>query len=51
MYPLTIYHTSSKSSRRYTLYASSESIRERWHEALRDAIVVRRVSQEANMVR
>lgn len=51
MYPFTIYHASATFIRRYTLYANSEADRERWRKALVDAIGLRRVRQEANMVR
>lgn len=49
-FPFTIYHASAKSNRRYTLFASSEKIREKWKMAFRDALTVRRVLQESNMV-
>ncbi|KZT20157.1 hypothetical protein NEOLEDRAFT_1141126 [Neolentinus lepideus HHB14362 ss-1] len=49
VYPFTVYHASSKHSRRYTLYANSESSRRRWHSALVDALGIRRARQEANM--
>lgn len=51
IYPFTIYHASSKTARRYTLYASSDSMRKKWKYALADAITVRKVHQESNMVR
>jgi hypothetical protein len=51
VFPLTFWHAAARASRRYTFYAASDELRRRWHAALRDAIVVRRVSQEANMVR
>lgn len=38
-------------NRRYTLYADSEEIRQEWHALLVDALGVRKVQQEANMVR
>jgi hypothetical protein len=50
VYPFTIYHASNKSTRRYTLYVASESIRKRWYSAFVDAIGVHKVRQEANMV-
>lgn len=50
MYPFVIYHAFSKTTRKYTLYAHSEASRERWHTAFRDALVVRKVSQESNML-
>ncbi|EPQ54101.1 hypothetical protein GLOTRDRAFT_116750 [Gloeophyllum trabeum ATCC 11539] len=49
VYPFTVYHASSKSSRRYTLYADSEASRRKWHAALIDALAVRKARQEANM--
>lgn len=51
IYPFTIYHAANKSSRRYTLYVASESIRKRWYSAFVDALGVHKVRQEANMVR
>ena len=51
VYPFTIYHASSKATRRYTLYAPSDSMRKKWKYALSDAITVRKVHQESNMVR
>lgn len=50
IYPFTIYHASNKSTRRYTLYVASESIRKRWYSAFVDAIGVHKVRQDANMV-
>lgn len=50
LYPFTVYHAASKSSRRYTLYAASEALRTKWKEMLDDAIAVYRARQEANMV-
>ena len=50
LYPFTVYHAASKTSRRYTLYASSELLRTKWKEMLDDTIAVYRARQEANMV-
>jgi len=50
VYPFTIYHAANKLGRRYTLYANSEGVRKKWHDALVDALGVHRVRQEANMV-
>ena len=50
IYPFTIYHASSKATRRYTLYAPSDNIRQKWKYALADALAVRKVQQESNMV-
>ena len=50
LYPFTVYHAASKTSRRYTLYASSELLRAKWKEMLDDTIAVYRARQEANMV-
>ncbi|KAI0635913.1 hypothetical protein C8Q77DRAFT_1100369 [Trametes polyzona] len=50
MYPFTIYHASSKMNRRYTLYASSESARRKWYDALVEALAIRQVRQESNML-
>ncbi|TFK47790.1 hypothetical protein OE88DRAFT_1705430 [Heliocybe sulcata] len=49
VYPFVVYHASSKTSRRYTLYADSESSRRKWHSALVDALGIRRARQEGNM--
>lgn len=50
MYPFTVYHASAKMTRRYTLYASTDAVRQKWNAALVDAMGVRKVRQEANMV-
>ncbi|TFK40376.1 hypothetical protein BDQ12DRAFT_680852 [Crucibulum laeve] len=49
LYPFTIYHASSRSTRRYTLYVTTESLRKRWHTALVDAMGVHKVREDANM--
>ncbi|KAG5650366.1 hypothetical protein H0H81_012481, partial [Sphagnurus paluster] len=49
VYPFTIYHASSRSSRRYTFYVASDGIRKRWQSALIDAIAVHKARQEGNM--
>ncbi|KAF7799770.1 hypothetical protein EIP86_011012 [Pleurotus ostreatoroseus] len=51
LYPFTIYHAYSRSSRRYTLYAASEEERQTWRKALINAIGIRKVRQESNMYR
>ena len=51
IYPFTVFHASSKTTRRYTLYAPSDNMRKKWKYALADAITVRKVHQESNMVR
>ncbi|KZS88061.1 hypothetical protein SISNIDRAFT_460111 [Sistotremastrum niveocremeum HHB9708] len=48
VYPFTVYHASAKSSRRYTLYAASERLREKWRNCLVDAIGVRQAYNDAN---
>ncbi|KAI0091299.1 hypothetical protein BDY19DRAFT_1033671 [Irpex rosettiformis] len=50
MYPFTLYHASAMTTRRYTLYANSEAEREKWRRALVEAIGVRKVRQESNMI-
>ncbi|KAI0342848.1 hypothetical protein BDW22DRAFT_1357379 [Trametopsis cervina] len=50
MYPFTIYHASSTLNRRYTLYANSEAQREKWRKALMEALGVRKIRQESNMI-
>ncbi|KAF8071933.1 hypothetical protein FPV67DRAFT_907308 [Lyophyllum atratum] len=49
VYPFTIYHASSRSSRRYTFCVASEGIRKRWHSAFVDAIAVHKARQDGNM--
>ncbi|KAE9407826.1 hypothetical protein BT96DRAFT_914477 [Gymnopus androsaceus JB14] len=49
LYPFTIYHAASKLNRRYTLYVTSEAIRQKWHDFFKDAIAVHKVRQEGNM--
>ncbi|KAF5377347.1 hypothetical protein D9757_007993 [Collybiopsis confluens] len=49
LYPFTIYHAASKVNRRYTLYATTEAIRKKWHGFFEDAITVHKVRQEGNM--
>ncbi|TFY60446.1 hypothetical protein EVJ58_g5139 [Rhodofomes roseus] len=49
VWPFTIYHAYEKSRRRYTLFANSETVRERWRCALTDALAVRNAQQESNM--
>ncbi|CAA7267017.1 unnamed protein product [Cyclocybe aegerita] len=49
IYPFTIYHAASRSTRRYTLYVTSETLRKKWYNAFVDAIGVHRVRQESNM--
>jgi hypothetical protein len=51
VFPFTIYHASSKNTRRYTLYALNDRVRKKWKHALADATMVRKVQQESNMVR
>ena len=51
MWPFTIYHASAKMTRRYTLYAHSESARDQWFAAFNHGLELRRVRQEGNMVR
>ena len=50
MYPFTIYHTVNKADRTYTFYASSESARKKWYDAILDALSVYNVKMEANRV-
>lgn len=50
-YPLTFWHASAPGNRRYTLYAASEGVRNKWIDALAHAVTVRRAYSEANMVR
>ena len=49
IYPFTIYHASNQ-SKKYTLHVTTAEIRQRWYAAFVDAIGVRKVWQDANMV-
>ncbi|KAF9003954.1 hypothetical protein BDQ17DRAFT_1399669 [Cyathus striatus] len=49
IYPFTIYHSSARSTRRYTLYVASEAIRKKWKAKFEDAIGIWKVRQEGNM--
>ncbi|RDB26309.1 Rho1 guanine nucleotide exchange factor 1 [Hypsizygus marmoreus] len=49
IYPFTVYHASSRSTRSYTLCAASDAIRKRWHMAFVDALGVHKARQDANM--
>ncbi|GJE88623.1 RhoGEF/DH domain-containing protein [Phanerochaete sordida] len=49
MYPFTLFHASATLTRRYTLYASSESERERWRKAMVEGVALRTARQDANM--
>ncbi|KAF8806960.1 hypothetical protein BYT27DRAFT_7101268 [Phlegmacium glaucopus] len=48
VYPFTVCHASNQ-SKKYTLYATTDHIRQRWHTAFVDAIGVHKVWQDANM--
>ncbi|KAI0694624.1 hypothetical protein BC835DRAFT_1274268 [Cytidiella melzeri] len=50
MFPFTLYHASTVTTRRYTLYAISEPEREVWRRMLTEAIGVRKIRQESNML-
>lgn len=50
LYPFTVYHASSRSTRRYTFYVTSEALRKKWYNALVDTLAVNRVRDEASMV-
>ncbi|KAF9025814.1 hypothetical protein BDZ89DRAFT_1068060 [Hymenopellis radicata] len=49
VYPFTIYHASSKASKRYTLFVTSDAVRKKWYNALVDAIGVHKARQDGNM--
>ncbi|TFY66575.1 hypothetical protein EVG20_g4514 [Dentipellis fragilis] len=49
LFPFTIHHAAGKGSRRYTLYASTANLRNKWRDAFVDALGVRKVRLEANM--
>ncbi|KAG2157870.1 uncharacterized protein EDB93DRAFT_730686 [Suillus bovinus] len=48
IYPFTIYHSADKLERRYTLYAPTESAREKWRNALVEAKTIDDVRRDAN---
>ncbi|KAF9445469.1 hypothetical protein P691DRAFT_734916, partial [Macrolepiota fuliginosa MF-IS2] len=48
VFPFTIYHASSRSTRRYTLYVASEAQRQKWRITLSEAISVHRVREDSN---
>lgn len=48
IYPFTIYHSADKLIRRYTLYAPTESAREKWRNALIEAKGIDDVRRDAN---
>ena len=50
MYPFTVYHASAVTTRRYTLYADSEKERKKWGGLLEEAISLRKIRQDSNMV-
>jgi hypothetical protein len=50
MYPFTIYHANTGIPRRHTLYTPTPTARTKWHNALVDAIGVRKARQDANKV-
>ncbi|KAG0706814.1 hypothetical protein DFH29DRAFT_900165 [Suillus ampliporus] len=48
IYPFTIYHSAEKLARRYTLYAPTESARQKWQDVLVDAKGIDNVRRDAN---
>lgn len=48
IYPFTVYHSADKLIRRYTLYAPTESAREKWRNALIEAKGIDDVRRDAN---
>lgn len=48
IYPFTIYHSADKLTRRYTLYAPTESAREKWQNAFIEAKGIDDVRRDAN---
>lgn len=48
IYPFTIYHSADKLTRRYTLYAPTESAREKWRNAFVEAKGIDDVRRDAN---
>ncbi|KIK10379.1 hypothetical protein K443DRAFT_670999 [Laccaria amethystina LaAM-08-1] len=49
LYPFTVYHASNRSTRRYTLYVTTEALRKRWQSVLVETIGVFKVRQDSNM--
>ncbi|KAI0752263.1 hypothetical protein BC629DRAFT_1297111 [Irpex lacteus] len=50
MYPFTLYHASAVTTRRYTLYAGSEQERGKWRAQLEEAMSLRKIRQDSNMI-
>ncbi|KAG1722954.1 uncharacterized protein EDB91DRAFT_1240160 [Suillus paluster] len=48
IYPFTVYHSADKLVRRYTLYAPTESARQKWRDALVEAKGIDDVRRDAN---
>ncbi|KAG1747212.1 uncharacterized protein EDB91DRAFT_74648 [Suillus paluster] len=48
IYPFTVYHSADKLVRRYTLYAPTESVRQKWRDALVEAKGIDDVRRDAN---
>ncbi|KAI6155677.1 hypothetical protein BKA82DRAFT_991323 [Pisolithus tinctorius] len=48
MYPFTVYHAFEKATRRYTLYASTEAARTKWHDALVNTKAIEDARREGN---
>ncbi|PIL35597.1 hypothetical protein GSI_02325 [Ganoderma sinense ZZ0214-1] len=48
MFPFTVFHAAAIATRRYILYASSESERTKWHDMLTQALQLRKFQQEGN---
>src|SRR6266850_4206584 len=50
VFPFTIYHVAAKITRRHTLYAESATERNRWKDALKEAVETRKAKQNDNLV-
>ncbi|KAG6817659.1 hypothetical protein H0H87_005416 [Tephrocybe sp. NHM501043] len=50
VFPFTIYHASSRSSRRYTFFVATDKIRKRWHSAFVNALGIYKARQDGNML-
>ncbi|KXN84722.1 Rho1 guanine nucleotide exchange factor 3 [Leucoagaricus sp. SymC.cos] len=48
IFPFTIFHSYSRSTRRYTLYVTSESLRKKWKNALSEASALHRLREDSN---
>lgn len=50
VFPLVIYHTTARSTRRYEVYVMSENVRQKWKKHIVETQGLRKARQDANMV-